>query len=120
VPDLDTLRQLARDVGEDTALKLLQIFKTDADKRIAAVRTYLQGEFDTTNLRIQAHSLKGLCQTYGASEGGKAAASLEDACQGGDDADIRAKAQIVLDIIPQNVAATMRAAKSLEADNTQG
>jgi len=113
VPDLDTLRQLARDVGVDTALKLLQIFKADADRRIAAVGAYLQGGQDVADLRLQAHSLKGLCQTYGASEGGEAAANLEDACQDGDAADIRSKAQAAFDIIPQNVAATLRAAESL-------
>lgn len=112
--DLAPLRQLVRDVGEDTALKLLQIFKADADKRIAAVGAYLQGDQDITNLRIQAHSLKGLCQTYGASEGGEAAANLEDACRGEDDADIRAKAQIAFDIIPQDIAATLSAAEVLK------
>lgn len=114
MPDLDTLRQLAKDVGTDTALKLLQIFKADADKRIAAVGAYLQGDQDVAALRIQAHSLKGLCQTYGATEGGEVAAQLEDACDNNNATDIRAKAQTAFDLIPQDVAATLNAAESLK------
>jgi len=63
VPDLDILRQLANDVGTDTALKLLGVFKADADKRVAVIGAYLQGGDDASDLRIQAHSLKGLCNT---------------------------------------------------------
>ena len=91
MPDLDILRQLTSDVGADTALKLLGMFKVDADKRVAVIGAYLQHNGAISDLRIQAHSLKGLCNTYGAVDGGEAARVLQEACELGDADDIRAK-----------------------------
>jgi len=116
VPDLDILRQLASDVGTDTALKLLGIFKADADKRIAVIAAYLQGDDDASHLRIQAHSLKGLCNTYGAVEGGEAARVLQEACELGDADDIRAKAKTAFDTISRDIDATLKAAQILKGD----
>ena len=113
MPDLDILRQLASDVGIDTALKLLGIFKDDADKRVAAIDAYLNGSGEISELRIQAHSLKGLCRTYGAPLGGDVAMALQDACDDGDEANIRKKAQAARDIIPGEVEAAIAAAFSL-------
>lgn len=113
MPDLDILRQLASDVGADTALKLLGIFKDDAEKRIAAIGDYLQNGGDIKDLRIQAHSLKGLCRTYGAPEGGEVAMALQNACDHGDEADIREKAQAAFDFIPGEIDAAIEAAKTL-------
>ena len=113
MPDLDILRQLTNDVGTDTALKLLDIFKADADKRIAVIRNYLQNGGEVLELRIQAHSLKGLCLTYGATDGGEAAKILQDACDGASEADIRAVAKEALDIMTQDIAATLKAAQTL-------
>lgn len=114
MPDLDILRQLAHDVGADTALKLLGIFQADADKRVAAIGDYLQNDGDVADLRIQAHSLKGLCNTYGAVDGGEAAKVLQEACEQGDIADIHAKAQTAFDTISQDITATLKAAEMLK------
>lgn len=114
--DLDILRQLANDVGTDTALKLLDIFKADADKRVAVIGAYLQGDDDASDLRIQAHSLKGLCNTYGAVDGGEAARALQEACEQGDADDIRAKAKTAFDTIRRDIEATLKAAQILKSD----
>lgn len=114
MPDLDILRQLAHDVGADTALKLLGIFKEDVDKRIAVIGKYLDDGKDSAELRIHAHSLKGLCRTYGAPHGGDAAMALQDACDGGNENDIRKKAQVVFDTIPGEVEAAINAARDLK------
>lgn len=113
MPDLDILRQLTNDVGADTALKLLGMFKIDADKRVAVIGAYLQHSATISDLRIQAHSLKGLCNTYGAVDGGEAARMLQDVCDGGNEAEIYAQAQTAYDSIVQDVAATLEAAQSL-------
>ena len=116
MPDMEIIRQLAHDVGADTALKLMAIFKDDADTRVQAIRDYLAGGPDAPdlqNLRIQAHSLKGLCRTYGAAHAGDVAMELQDACDAGDAVDIQAKAQVALDVIPGEVEAAIEAVRSL-------
>lgn len=115
MPDINILRQLAKDVGADTARKLLDGFKADADKRIAVIGAYLQGRSDASDLCIQAHSLKGLCNTYGAVDGGEAARVLQEACEHANADDIDAKAKAAFDIIGQDVAATLEAAQFLKA-----
>ena len=115
MPDLDILDQLVHDVGADTALKLLEIFKNDADARIAKIDDYLQNGGDIAELRIQAHSLKGLCLTYGAVEGGEAARALQDACDGANETEVRAQAQAARDILKQDIAATLTAAQTRNA-----
>ena len=115
MPDETTIKQLAEDVGADTALRLMGIFKSDADTRLQAVRDYLDGTGEMKDLRIHAHSLKGLCLTYGAPDGAQAALELQDACDDGDPAQIEAKARALLDVAPDDVAATIRAAEDLAA-----
>ena len=113
MPDMTIIRQLAEDVGADTALMLMGIFKDDADQRVQAIRDYLAQGGELKDLRIQAHSLKGLCRTYGAAQGGDVAMALQEACDAGDEGDIRAKAAAALDVIPGEVEATIEAARAL-------
>ena len=118
MPDMEIIHQLANDVGADTALMLMGIFKDDADTRMAFVRTYSETGGDVKELRVQAHSLKGLCRTYGAAAGGDAAMELQDACSGGEndsEAPIRDKAQAALDIIPADIEAVIAAMADLAA-----
>lgn len=116
MPDLDILRQLAHDVGVDTALRLLGIFKDDADRRVAAIKDYLDNGGEIADLRIQAHSLKGLCLTYGAPDGGQAARILQDACDAGNIAEIQSKAEAAYTIITDEIEATMLAAQTLKSN----
>lgn len=114
MPDLDAIRQLIEDLGHETTMSLMAVFKGDVDKRIDAVRTWLEHGGEIKDLRLHAHSLKGLCRTYGAPEGGDLAMALQDACERGDAADIRAKAEAVLARIPADTAAAIEAARGLE------
>lgn len=113
MPDMEIISQLAEDVGADTALKLMAIFKEDADKRVQAIRDFLAGSNDGQDLRIQAHSLKGLCYTYGAGQAGDVAKVLQETCDAGDAAAIQAQAQVALDVIPGDVTATIEAMRKL-------
>ncbi len=115
MPNMETIRQLTEDVGPDTTLKLMAIFKDDADTRIQSIRDFVAGSGDVANLRLQAHSLKGLCHTYGAAQAGDVAMELQDACDAGDPATIQAKAQEALDVIPGEIDATIAAAQTLAA-----
>lgn len=116
MPDMDIIHQLAEDVGAATALKLMAIFKDDADKRIQSVRNFLANAGDVQDLRLQAHSLKGLCRTYGAAKGGDAAAELQEACDAGDAVNIQAKAQMLVSIVPDEVEAAIAAVRSLAGE----
>lgn len=116
MPDMEIIQQLASDVGADTALMLMGVFKQDADTRMASVRTYRSGG-DIKDLRIQAHSLKGLCRTYGAAKAGDAAMDLQDACDGGDDGLIAEKLRAVLDIIPGDVEAAIAAMAAIAGED---
>ncbi len=111
--DMTIIRQLTEDVGTDTTLMLMGIFKTDADTRIKAIRDCLANGFDVNTLRMQAHSLKGLCRTYGASNGGDAAMALQDACDTGEPEAIRIKAQAALDIIPNEVETVIAVVRTM-------
>ena len=117
MPDMEIIQQLANDVGADTALMLMGIFKDDADTRMAFVRTYSETGGDVKELRVQAHSLKGLCRTYGAARAGDAAMDLQDACDGGDETLIAEKLRTVLDIIPDDVEAAIAAMTTLAGEN---
>ena len=115
MPDPKTIKQLADDVGAETALRLMGIFKTDADTRLQAVRDYLDGGIELKDLRIHAHSLKGLCLTYGAPDGAQAALELQDACDDGDPAVVESKVRALLEVAPGDVAATIKTAEDLAA-----
>jgi len=115
VSDHDILHQLIVDVGADTALRLMGIFKQDVDKRLGALNRYLQNDSSVEELHRHAHSLKGLCDTYGAKMGGDAAKALQEACNHGDIEDIRTKVQAALDIIPNDAEATTQTLKGIIA-----
>lgn len=116
MPDMEILQQLADDVGADTALMLMGIFKEDANTRVAFVRTFSESGGDIEDLRIQAHSLKGLCRTYGAAAGGDAAMALQNACDTGDEALINDNVRAALNIIPADIDAAIDAITKLAAD----
>ncbi|MEG3618843.1 Hpt domain-containing protein [Magnetovibrio sp. PR-2] len=113
MPDINTLRQLVHDVGPDTAQKLLEVFKDGSLKHLEAVRTHVTNAGELNDLRRHAHSLKGLCLTYGAVDGGKAAEVLQDACDAGDEAQIQAAAETALKLISKDIEETLAAFKTL-------
>lgn len=114
MPDMDIIRQMAHDIGTDTTVRLMGVFKEDAEQRIAVVSDFVANGGDVSTLRMQAHSLKGLCRTYGAQAAGDAAMELQDACDGDDETLIRAKAEAALAIIPDDITAAIQAAESLQ------
>lgn len=114
MPDMEIINQLAEDLGSDTVLKLMGVFKEDVDKRIVAIQTYLStDDGDLQGIRIHAHSLKGLCRTYGAAHSGDMAMELQEACDAGDAVAIRKKAQAVLEVIPAEVDAVIKVVRAL-------
>jgi len=114
VPDMEIINQLAEDLGSDTVLKLMGVFKEDVDKRIIAIQEYLSADdSDLQEIRIHAHSLKGLCRTYGAAQSGDVAMELQDACDAGDAGVIRQKAQAALEVNPAEADAVIEVVRGL-------
>ncbi|MBF0248212.1 MAG: Hpt domain-containing protein [Alphaproteobacteria bacterium] len=101
--DTDILEQMISDIGAGAVVSLMDIFQKDADTRLAAVADYLEHGGDVAQLRKQAHSLKGLCLTYGATAAGDAARVLQAACDGDDEAQIREAARTVVDTAPDAI-----------------
>lgn len=114
MPDMEIINQLAEDLGSDTVLKLMGVFKDDVDKRILAIQAYLSADGgDLQEIRIHAHSLKGLCRTYGAAQSGDLAMELQEACDAGDAVAIRTKALAALEVIPAEVDAVIEVVRNL-------
>ena len=106
MPNLDTLRQHIEDLGVESTHKLVEMFYADVQKRIAFIQDYQENGGDLKELHLNAHSLKGLCRTYGAEQGGEAAMELQSACEGDDEALIQEKIQLVLSIVPADSKAS--------------
>ncbi|PCI38654.1 MAG: hypothetical protein COB46_10820 [Rhodospirillaceae bacterium] len=100
MPNLDILRQHVEDLGIVSAHKLVDMFYTDVQKRIAFIQDYQENGGEQKELHLNAHSLKGLCRTYGADQAGEAAMQLQAACEGDDETLIQEKIQLALGIIP--------------------
>ena len=113
MPDINTLHQLVADVGKDTAQRLLGVFEKGSLKHLDAVQDYFENGGELQELRRHAHSLKGLCLTYGALDGGKAAEVLQDACDTNDAAQIRTAGDDALSIISKDIEETLEAFKTL-------
>lgn len=116
MPNLDILRQHVEDLGMDSAQKLIDMFYADVQKHITFIEDYQQNGGDLKVLHLHAHSLKGLCRTYGADQAGDAAMDLQSACESDDEALIAEKIQGALSIIPADSKACFVFMKTL-ADN---
>jgi len=105
VPNIEILQQLIKDIGLEPAQKLINMFQKDVDERLDFIHEHLETGGDVKALRDQAHTLKGLCLSYGAKLGSEAAKDLQEACNDGDESLIQAKAHAALEIIPIDVKA---------------
>ena len=120
MPNLDILRQHVEDLGIESAHKLVDMFYTDVQKRIAFIQDYQENGGELKELHLNAHSLKGLCRTYGADQAGDAAMELQSACEGDDEALIQEKIKVVLSIVPADSKACfvfMNTLKDNSSDN---
>lgn len=107
MPNMEIIQQLVKDVGLEGAQKLIGMFQDDVIKRIQIIQDHVDQGGDLKDLHLQAHSLKGLCRTYGAIQGGEAAMELQAACDSEDKNLIQEKALAALNIIPVDMKAAV-------------
>ena len=107
MPDRTTLEEMIASVGLDGLRELFEIFKSDAAMRLDEISARKNVDEDTNAdlavLRRHAHSLKGVCRTYGLPVSGDIAFDLEQAIDGGDPAAILKAANKVLEIVPGEI-----------------
>ncbi len=78
--DETLIQQMITDVGAENMMELFGQFQKDVKERLVLLETLIDEQGDTVDMRLHAHSLKGLCRTYGAPEGAETALALEQAC----------------------------------------
>ena len=117
--DLVPVQQLIDHVGIDKALELLEIFKQDAQKRLSFMEAYLDGQNgDVAELRRQAHSLKGMCRTYGAVTSGNAAERLQTACDENQIDQIEPLISRLIATLPANIEAVITAVHQIKEEES--
>lgn len=83
IDELDelTIETMFSQVGKESFLELVPLFVSDAQKQITAIGEQLekaaQSQWDFQALESAAHSLKGVCLTYGLKGLGTKAHALE-------------------------------------------
>lgn len=94
--NLDILKQMSIDVGEEMLGTLITFFVDDTNERIRAFRVQLEQK-DYANLGISAHTIKSVCAQYGVMECSAKAKELELICRGKDpearEAEIRTRVE---------------------------
>ena|GEM_PF-1735000 len=118
MPNIEALKQLIEDMGLESAQKLICMFHEDALKRTQIIQDYVDNGGDIKTLLIQAHTLKGMCRTYGAMKAGDAAMDLQNACDDNDEVLIRKTALIALDVIPADVKASFHFMRTLDVKDS--
>ncbi len=110
--DKALIEQMIADVGAENVMELFGQFKLDVNDRMSLLDALVNSHGDPAAMRLHAHSLKGLCRTYGAPEGAEVALALEQAC---DTADHEAIAKCY-ELLVRNLPATVDAAETLAAE----
>lgn len=77
--DVNILRQMANDVGMDVFDSVIEIFISDSQERLEALKKQYEAN-DLVNLKVTAHTLKSVCAQYGAMECSTVAKDLEKMC----------------------------------------
>ena len=107
MPDRTILEEMISSVGVDGLRELYEIFKSDAAMRLDEINARKNvseaSDGDLAILRRHAHSLKGVCRTYGLPISGDIAFDLEQAIDGGDHQTILKAADRVLEIVPGEI-----------------
>lgn len=77
------LQQMLRDTGHELLPVLLELFVTESMKHLAMIEAACEAD-DLAAIKLQAHTLKSVCATYGALLAHRQAESLELASQRAD------------------------------------
>jgi len=103
MPDRRTLEEMIDAVGKDGVRELYQVFKADAVMRLDEINNRKNADGDLAILKRHAHSLKGVCRTYGLPDSGELAFALEQAVSAGTPEEILQAAEKVLMHVPGEI-----------------
>lgn len=113
MPEQAAIEQLILDVGAEAAIELYDVFKADAEMRLREIRARMNSNDDLIEFKRHAHSLKGVCHTYGLPRSGELAFALEQAISNEDHDQIIATANAVLEHIPDEITKAVEMAAAL-------
>ncbi|MCK5165967.1 MAG: Hpt domain-containing protein [Rhodospirillaceae bacterium] len=111
MPNRVILEEMVSSVGVDGLRELYEIFKSDATMRLDEINSRKNAiknlgensDDDLAILKRHAHSLKGVCRTYGLPVSGDLAFDLEQAIDSGDPQTILEAADKVLGVVPGEI-----------------
>lgn len=108
MPDMACVEQLVDDLNLEAAVKLIGMFRDETATRVKFIEDYVdEGVGDIVDLHRHAHTLKGMCLTYGALKAADAAKDLQSACDEKNLELIQEKALVALNVIPFDVKAVV-------------
>ncbi|MDH5188587.1 MAG: Hpt domain-containing protein [Rhodospirillaceae bacterium] len=103
MPDRRTIEEMIDAVGKDGMRELYDVFKSDAIMRLNEIRDRKNADGDLSVLKRHAHSLKGVCRTYGLPDSGELAFDLEQTIDTGIPEKILQAAEKVLLSVPGDI-----------------
>ena len=103
MPDKAAIEEMINAVGKDGMRELYEIFKTDAAMRLDEINNRKNSDGDLAVFKRHAHSLKGVCRTYGLPNSGELAFELEQAIEKKSPAEILQTAEKVLAFVPGEI-----------------
>ena len=116
MPDRRILEEMIESVGTDGLRELFDIFKADALMRLDEIKAQKNTSDELATLKRHAHSLKGVCRTYGLPLSGDLAFDLEQAADEKDPAAILKAADKVLEIVPGEIEEGLKIVAELTGD----
>ena len=116
MPDRRILEEMIESVGTDGLRELFDIFKADAVMRLDEIKAQKNGDGDLATLKRHAHSLKGVCRTYGLPLSGDLASDLEQAADAKDREAIIKASDKSLEVVPGEIEEGMKIVAELTGD----
>lgn len=103
MPDRITIEEMIDAVGKDGMRELYEVFKSDVAMRLIEIAERKNAEGDLSVFKRHAHSLKGVCRTYGMPRSGELAFELEQAIANELPSEILQAAEKVLSFVPGEI-----------------
>ncbi|MDH3336035.1 MAG: Hpt domain-containing protein [Rhodospirillaceae bacterium] len=120
MPDRRTIEEMIDAVGKDGMRELYDVFKADAAMRLDEIRKRKNADDDLVAFKRHAHSLKGVCRTYGLPDSGELAFVLEQAISAENREEILIAAEKALLHIPDEIEQGEKLVEELTAADTDG
>ena len=112
--NVETLDKLCTEIGEETLAELLTFFIDEARARLDRIAAHIETG-DLSALDGEAHALKGSARTYGLSQLGDLAETVERAGEAGDKDEVLSVSRTLIGVASDHLDALKLFTKSLES-----